>query len=351
MSDGSIRVGLIGAGGNTRLRHIPGLQAQEGVELAAVANRTRASGERVAQEFGVPRVADDWQEIIEDEGIDAVCIGTWPYMHATLTIAALEAGKHVLCEARMAMNAEEARAMLAAARRHPRLVAQIVPAPHTLAFDATIVEMIGEGYIGELIALDARIAAGSDFPNFDTPVHWRHDRELSGNNVMSMGIWYEAMMRWVGPAGSVFAIGQRVVPHRRDEAGRRVAMTIPDHIDVVGAMAQGGQMRFNVTTVVGHAPAPADVCIFGSEGTLRLCHQSGSDGLELLAGRRGGDGLGPVEIAPEKRGGWRVEEEFVNAIRGLEPVTHTDFATGVRYMEWTDAVARSLRTGEAVHLS
>jgi len=350
MTEAKIRVGLIGAGGNTRLRHIPGLQVQDGVELAAVANRTRASAERVAQEFGVPRVADDWQEIVEDERIDAVCIGTWPYMHAPLTIAALEAGKHVLCEARMALNASEAQAMLAASRRHPRQVAQIVPAPHTLAFDRTIIEMIGAGYVGELIALDARIAAGSDFPKPESPVHWRHDRVLSGNNVMSMGIWYEAMMRWIGPAQSVFAVGQRVVRHRRDDSGRRVAMTIPDHVDVIGQMAQGGQMRFNVTTVVGHAPAQAEVCIFGAEGTLRLC-QSGAEGLALFAGKRGEDGLKPVEIEPAKRGAWRVEEEFINAIRGREPVTHTDFATGVRYMEWTDAVAHSLKTGEAVRLS
>ena len=52
----------------------------------------------------------------------------------------------------------------------------------------------------------------------------------------------------------------------------------------------------------------------------------------------------------EKRGGWRVEEEFVNAVRSLEPVTHTDLATAVRYMEWTDAVTRSLRTGWTVEL-
>ena len=47
---------------------------------------------------------------------------------------------------------------------------------------------------------------------------------------------------------------------------------------------------------------------------------------------------------------WRVEEEFVNAVRGLEAVSHTDFATGVAYMEFTDAVAHSLQSGESVHL-
>ena len=108
MSDKPIRVGFVGAGANTRKHHLPKLKAQPGVELVAVANRSKESGDRVAREFGIGRVHDDWQEIVEASDIDAVCIGTWPYMHSVMSIAALERGKHVLCEARMAMNAQEA---------------------------------------------------------------------------------------------------------------------------------------------------------------------------------------------------------------------------------------------------
>ena len=270
MAKDTIRVGFIGAGGNTRSRHIPGLKAQAGVELAAVANRSVASGRKIAREFGIEKVCADWQEVLNDDSIDAICIGTWPYMHETLTVASLEAGKHVMCEARMAMNSAEGHRMLAASRRHPRLTAQIVPSPMTLPFDQTIIAMISGGFIGELIALDARIAAGSDFPNPNAPFHWRHDRTLSGNNIMSMGIWYEGMMRWVGPMKTVNAVGQSVINHRRDESGRRQASTIPDHVDITGELELGGQMRLNVTTVAGLAAYPIDIYIFGSEGTLRL---------------------------------------------------------------------------------
>jgi predicted dehydrogenase len=349
MANNVIRIGLIGAGGNTRSRHIPGFKKQEGVKLVAVANRTPESAKKVADEFGIPKVAADWTEILADDGVDAVCIGTWPYMHEELLTAALKAGKHVLCEARMAMNAVEARRMLKESRRHPTLTAQIVPAPHTLAFDKTIVGMIGSGYIGNLITLDARVTATSDFPKFDSPVHWRHDKVLSGNNIMGMGIWYEAMMRWVGQASTVHAVGQSVVAHRKDKSGARVSMLIPDHVDIIGRMEQGGQIRFNFSTVVGLAPSQAEVCIFGTEGTIAL-RQDKEGKMSLWAGKRGDSELKEVAIDPAKRGGWRVEEEFCNAIRGREPVTHTDLATGVKYMEWTDAVTLSLRSGNAVRL-
>lgn len=349
MAKDTIRVGFIGAGGNTRSRHIPGLKAQAGVELAAVANRSVASGRKIAREFGIEKVCADWQEVLNDDSIDAICIGTWPYMHETLTVASLEAGKHVMCEARMAMNSAEGHRMLAASQRHPRLTAQIVPSPMTLPFDQTIIAMISGGFIGELIALDARIAAGSDFPNPNAPFHWRHDRTLSGNNIMSMGIWYEGMMRWVGPMKTVNAVGQSVINHRRDESGRRQASTIPDHVDITGELELDGQMRLNVTTVAGLAAYPIDIHIFGSEGTLRLYQAPGGQ-TTLAAGKRGDKRLKDVKIPKSKQGVWRVEEEFINAIRGKEEITHTDFATAVKYMEWTDAVTMSLRHREVVKL-
>jgi hypothetical protein len=114
-------------------------------------------------------------------------------------------------------------------------------------------------------------------------------------------------------------------------------------------MAQGGQMRLNISTVLGHAPDLADVHIFGTDGTIRL-RQHVDGAMALSAGKRGKAELEPVEIDPAKRGGWRVEEEFVSAIRGMERVTHTDLFTGVKYMEWTTAVSRSLHEGRAVML-
>src|SRR3984957_8457689 len=341
MATDTLRVGIIGAGANTRSRHIPGLRMQNSVEIVGVANRSTASSQKAAKELDIPKAYGDWTEIIADQDIDAVCIGTWPYMHAEMTIAALDAGKHVLCEARMAMNAREAHAMLAASRRNPSQIAQIVPAPMTLPVDRTIADTIAGGAIGNVIAIDLCVSIG-DYPNPDLPLHWRQSRDFSGNNIMVLGIWYEQMARWVSHASSVFAAGQVVVKHRRDESGARVPITIPDQ------WQQGGQYRLLLSSVIGHTPSKNEAWIFGGKGTLAFITPNDAEP-NLQLGKKGG-AMAALAIDPAKLGAWRVEEEFVNAVRGREGVTHTDFVTAVKYMEWTDAVALSMRERREVQL-
>ncbi len=72
--------------------------------------------------------------------------------------------------------------------------------------------------------------------------------------------------------------------------------------------------------------------------------------MTLYGGRRGDASLKEIEIPPEKQGHWRVEEEFINAIGGKEPITHTNFQDGVKYMEFSEAVTRSSQSGKAVNL-
>ena len=196
----NINVGFIGAGANTELRHAPGFSSIDNVFLKGVANRTIESGEKAAKKLGIEKVYSNWVDLIEDDEIDAICIGTWPYTHASMSIAALENYKHVLCEARMAMNSIEAHAMLDASLNSPGTIAQVVPPPHTMKIEQHVTDLINEGYIGDIIGVNARIFQGSTFPNPTTPIHWRNRKDLSGNNIMTMGIWYENLMRWVGTA-------------------------------------------------------------------------------------------------------------------------------------------------------
>jgi predicted dehydrogenase len=346
MADRTIRVGFVGAGNNSRRHHIPKLKAQPGVELVAVANRSRESGERVAKEFGIERVCGDWREVVQASDIDAVCIGTWPYMHCEVTLAALGTGKHVLCEARMAMDAAEGRRMLEAARQAPGLVAQLVPAPHTLEVDSTLRSLIDGGWVGEVLAVEIQATQQARFPDPAEPLHWRQDATLSGHNILNMGIWYEAMMRWLGPATRVMAMTKTAVPRRRDATGALRDVTAPDHVAILAHLARGGlaHLRFSAITALGPA---TEAWIFGSDGTLRL----EADAARLSGGRRGDAALAEIPVPADQRIGWRVEEEFVNAIRGRERISRTTFEDGVRYMEFTDAVVQSAASGRAVEVA
>ena len=241
----------------------------------------------------------------------------------------------------MAMNAKEAHIMRMVSRQKTHLIAQIVPSPMTLRADNTIKRRIAEGYIGDVLAIEAR--AGGAFLDSESALQWRQDFDLSGLNIMSMGIWYEALMRWVGEATRIMAMGKTFVKMRPDADGVMRSVRIPEHIDVVGDLACGAQLHIQVSTVAGLAGAP-EVYIFGSDGTLRF------SGNKLYGGQKGDTELNEIDIPDTEAGGWRVEEEFVNAIRGEEVITHTDFDTGVKYMEFTEAVTRSMQSGTAITL-
>jgi predicted dehydrogenase len=332
-----IRVGVVGAGANTRERHIPGLRAQPEVEVVSVANRSLASSRRAAHALGIAHAASDWRELVAREDVDAVVIGTWPYLHCPVTLAALEAGKHVLCEARMAMNVEEAHQMLQAARARPDRIAQLVPAPFTLGVDRTVQRLLREGFVGRVLTIEVRAFDGR-FLDPSAPINWRQDAELSGLNVMTLGIWYESLMRWVGEAHAVMAKGRTFVTQRLDADGRMQSVRVPEHLVVLADMVCGAQASFTLSSVCGLVNTN-EIVVCGSEGSLRF-----AQGV-LSGARKGAAVFEPIAIPAEERGAWRVEEEFVRAVRGLEPVTHTRFEDGLKYMAFTEAVARSMMEG------
>ena len=264
-------------------------------------------------------------------------------MHSTLTMAALEKGKHVLCEARMAATVREAQAMLDASRARPEQVAQIVPSPTTFKVDRLLQRLVYEGHLGELLSVDVQVL-GQDFIDITTPLHWRQNRSLSGYNIMSMGIWYEAMIRWVGPASKVMAMTKVIVPRRKDDDGNWHTVTIPDHVDILCQLANGAQAHIRISAVTGLSPGN-EVWLYGTEGTIHLDQRQ-----NVFAGRRGDTELAEVPNPPDNQYSWHVEEEFIASIREGTPVTRTPFDVGLHYMEFTEAVTRSAQTGQAVSL-
>ena len=341
MTTSDIKIGIVGAGENTRSRHIPGFQKISDVEIVGVVNRSRESSQRVANEFGIANTYAHWQEAIDDSATNAIMIGTWPYLHCPVTVAALEAGKHVLCEARMAMNAREAHKMFEASQKHPQLTAQIVPAPMSLHVDGTVQRLLREDYLGRVLVAEVRQSSG--FLDANSPLHWRQNTDLNGLNIMSMGIWYEIVMRWLGHSVEVQAMGQTFIKTRNNENGNPRAARVPEHIDVLAKMECGAQLHLQISAACGLGQGNG-VWLFGEAGTLYF------DGKKLWGARRDESQLREIETPAEENSEWRVEAEFVNAIRGLEEVKLTDFRTGVKGMEFTEAVSRSVAEKRSVAL-
>jgi predicted dehydrogenase len=338
-----IRVGIIGAGGIVGSTHIPGLRRMPGVEIVAVANRSLESSRRAAQEHDIPQAYADWEQLLAARGIDAVLIGTWPYMHRTITLAALDSGRHVLCQARMANDTAEAREMLAASQRHPNLVCQLVPTSGSYRIDRALQSLLGGGAVGDVLSVEVQMLQRG-FASFGGELDWRHDPEFSGVNVLNVGGTYESAMRWLGPGNRVMGITRVQIPTRRDESGAERKASIPDHVEVLYELANGApvHMKFSETTGLSRGN---DIWIYGSEGTIHV-----DDEQNIFVGKRGDRALAPHPNPPEAQAKHRVEEEFVNAIRGIEPVALNTFEIGVRYMEWTEAIYRSSATGAAVSL-
>jgi predicted dehydrogenase len=339
MSTDHIRLGVVGAGAIARAEHLPRFRGIEGVEIVGVANssaestRAVASAERIATAYG------DWHELVDDRSIDAVLVATRPDLHAPVTVAALEAGKHVLVEARMADTLAAARRMVAAAAARPERVAALVPSSFSLWADRTIIRRLGDGSIGALrharVAWDA---SGSVAPS----EWWRWSRRVSGVNVMALGIVLEAMIRWLGPVTAVQTSARILMP-RKPGPGGDIDADVADHILVTAAFGEvTAALEMSIATV--HHGSRIE--LIGDRGSLELDVAAGT----LTLAERGG-GRTDVPIAPEDRLGWTAELDFVSAIRGGPSGTLTDFSTGLTYMAAVAASDTSGRTGRRVAVS
>jgi predicted dehydrogenase len=339
MPDSPIRIGIVGAGAIVRQRHLPGLRVLDGVRVVAVANSTAASGEKFVSEERVDaQVAGNWQELVNAADVDAVWIGAHPNLHAPVTVAALRAGKHVFCQARMARDLPEAQRMLAEAGASPDLVTMLCPPPHGLRQDAFIRRLIADSVVGDIEHVHLESLNGA-FLNPHAPAHWRQRREISGRNVMTLGIYTEVMQRWLGKVVQVEATGRVATPERH---GYRV--TIPEELEVRATFAQGFPAKWSFSNIHGGPPSDA-LTLCGSGGALRIDFLTGEIRLEKDSR------ISLLETPDTLIREWRVERDFIDSVRNPDgPRPHPTFVDGVAYMEVVHAVEDARLSGGPVRL-
>lgn len=349
-----IRLGVIGAGGITKNRHLPNLKRISRVELVAVCNRSEASSSAVAKEWGFQRICKTPSEIIHAKDIDAVMIGTWPYMHCALSCAALKAGKHVFTQARMASNLSEARRMRDAARRHSHWVAMICPSPYALQQTLYIQKLLKNGFVGKIRLVQFQ-SLNAAFARSENPIHWRQQRHFNGLNTLSYGIIIERFLQWFGPIESVQVIGSIFTSKRKDASEKKwVRVTNPDQLQVIAQLRNHpGQLNLSFSGAIFHAPSDR-VEIYGDRGTLVLNSNQ-------LWGAKAGDKKLKILIPPKRmQSEWTVEADFIDAIRfgqrhhpkKKEPhFFPPDFDEGFRYMAVIEATMKAGKSHQRERIS
>ena len=334
-----LRIGIVGAGGIVKTRHLPALKKNPDVEIVAVSNSTYESGEKFCKE-NCPSATPmaNWADLLAVPDLDIIWIGTPPYMHSAVTVSALEAGKHVFCQARMSMDLAEAEEMLAASKRFPELVTMLCPPPFGMRADLLVKKLLAENFIGKPHAIRLQSFTGV-YLNPEAPAHWRQKIEISGLNVLTLGIYVEVLQRWLGDIAGVFARGKILTAERR---GYRVI--VPDMLNVLCAFENGAEGVLEFSGV--HAGAANDrLRIFGDRGALLYDFTNERVRSVKYGGREMEDLNVPKELTTE----WRVEDDFISAVKSkgrMKP--RPSFEDGLRYMRVVQAVADSRAANEWV---
>lgn len=347
-----IRVGIIGAS-FARDAYLPALRHIPGAQAVALSSGRIESARQAAEPHDIPHVTDDWAEMIATQSLDLVCIATPTDLHLPMTLAALKAGAHVLCEKPTAMNAGEARQMLDTAEAKGRL--HMID--HELRFNpnrARMAEMIAAGELGEIRHVNvSNIGASWNDPASRPKGDWWSDAARGGGRLGANGSHQVDMLRWwLGEPAAVIGQALTVVPDRIDKAtGEAWTATADDLVHLTLEMP-GGALAQVFMSGVAATNMGNETQVFGSRGTLTL---SNSD--ERLYFAKAGQSFEEITVDdPNARleglnkGIWNVSvlaamQELTAAIAEGRPLARgATFVDGLRNQTVLDAVVTSTKS-------
>lgn len=322
-----VGIGIIGTGFARRVQ-IPSFLACENAVVASVASGKLANAESTAKEFGVAHFTDDWRATVAREDVDLVCITTPPDTHFEMTLAAIDAGKHVLCEKPMAMNLAEAREMTEMAKA--RGVLALID--HELRFldgRRRAFEMLRAGKIGKIRHAKANFRAPHRGDGA-TPWNWWSDKAAGGGALGAIGSHIIDSLNWflATEIAEVFCQLQTHVKERRTASGETRKVTTDDEANLIVRFADGdltADATGNVSISMTEYPKYQNrMEFFGTKGALRVEARG-----ELFIGKAGSDDW--TEIA-------------VNLGKNVDGVADTGFARG--FMNFAPAIVEAVLNGK-----
>jgi len=255
----TLRIGLIGVGAAAQVNHIPALKKIEGLELVALCDRDPEKAQRVAQKFGIPRAVARVEDMLADDEIDAVDICTPNFLHAPMASAALEAGKHVLCERPLARSSEEAAAMVKAAKKADRLLMCAVQ--HRFRPDAQLLrKFVDKGDLGDIFL--AKAGWLRQKTEWDSDEWRRQKRESGGGVVLDLGFQMLDLSLWVLGGQKVTSVTASVHRSRKGE--------VEDSATAFFRLASGATLTLELTWGLLMEKDFAYLNLFGSGGAALL---------------------------------------------------------------------------------
>lgn len=271
MNDRTIGVGIIGTG-FARTTQIPALQATPGYEVVGILSRNMTRAYDLAKEFNLRRAFDDLDRMLAVPEIELVIVASPPHMHLVHTLAALRAGKHVLCEKPTALHAGEAEEMLQAARVSGRL--HLID--HELRFHPRrkmLAEMLHKGFVGRLYSLEYRMAG-----NFRLdPMRawsWWSDASKGGGVLGALGSHVvDSIRTWAGEIAEARGDLEIGIEARPDpETGEPRTVTADDYAVAWLRLAAGGHVSLTLSAIAREEPGQR-VVLHGDRGSLLLDEQ------------------------------------------------------------------------------
>jgi predicted dehydrogenase len=326
----TVGIGIIGTGFARKVQ-IPSFLKCENAKIVSVASGHLENAEAAAREFGISHWTDDWRETLQRSEVDLVCITTPPATHREMTLAALDAGKHVLCEKPMAMTAREAQEMTERAKEKGVLAL----IDHELRFlpgRQKAFQMIRAGEIGRIRHAKCNFRAPHR-GNANTPWNWWSDKQEGGGALGAIASHSIDSLFWFleTEIASVFCQLQTHVKHRIwEKTGQLRGVTSDDEANLI--------LRFAVSRLTEDATGTIAVSMvenpkyqnrmefFGTEGAIRV------------------EARGEIFLAKAGETDWNEIETDLG--RAVEGVPDTGFSRG--FMSFAPKIVEAVREGKTI---
>lgn len=327
----TIRWGVLGAAGIAVKAVIPAIQTSRLGRVAAIASRSPGKAEAVARQFSIPRVHASYEALLADPEIDAIYNPLPNHLHVPMTIAALEAGKPVLCEKPIALSADEAQRLADMQRKTGLPVAEAFMVRHHPQWQKARA-LVREGRIGEARAIQTAFCYFLEDPD-----NVRNQADIGGGGLYDVGCYALNTARYIFGAEPERAIGLL----DRDPRFGTDRLT-----SGLLAFPEGRQLAFTCSTQLA---LTQKVTILGTKGRIEIAipFNAPADKPVSIAIDDGRDltGGGREEIVIEPVDQYRLQADaFAEAVlSGTPPESGLDDA--IANMKVIDALFRSARSG------